>query len=99
MQTYSEADKSKHPSLINKVVGGEGVRSHTSKLRKFFVMPLALSILIFNKGYDRTRTLQILRFPIVVTVLTMEFLRHIGCDLLLKIGVLRAKCIKKTFPT
>ena len=36
-------------------VGGAGADSPTSKMRTFFLMQLALSVLIFNKKYHRSQ--------------------------------------------
>ena len=59
-------------------------------------MPLALSTPIFNKKYDRTRTVELLKLPIVETLLHST--ACVECDFLLKIGVLRAKGITKNAP-
>ena len=53
-------------TLINRVVGGSGMRTHTSKLGKFFVVSLALSTPIFK--YDRLWTVELPKLPIVVTL-------------------------------
>ena len=59
-------------ALINIVVVVAGLRSHTSKLGKFFVMPLALRIPIFNKKSHPTLAVERLKNSIVVKLLQWE---------------------------
>ena len=60
-------------ALISRVVGGSRLWSHTSKLGKFFVMPMALSTPIFNKKYDQPRIVELPKLPTVVTLLHWNF--------------------------
>ena len=86
-------------ALIDRVVGGAGLGSHSSKFRDIFCNALGYKYANFQQKISLDTNSGMSQTSHWSNFITMENLihstDHVGCYFLLKIGILRAKGIPK----